>query len=685
MYIWARVENVLPPRRLGPFDLPKGGTIGDLRAEIEFDLREIQEELGWEDISNFRIMVKGRWIVDDDLKCFVAGLVNRDTVQVFPPAKSVEKFECSPDIEIDPKSTSESTKSQTLSVKSEEQAVSNQAKSSSQTHTEEELNEIKNALGGEDVELAEYVCSTCQGNSRKKKCSECGCGVCKLKSTPDPSKTIECDECLYWFHWDCLEPALTELPKNHWYCPSCKNADNTVKAADKDVTNNTKKGQSKGALRVDKKWGGGDSCNGVEKVVVVPSNHIGKIPGIRAGQIFRNRNAVSAWAVHGPLVAGMSGGADGCYSVVISGGYEGDDQGEEFIYTGSGGRDYTGNKRQCKGQTKDQELTRANLGLAKTIKGIPINKKEGAGAKDWKTSNPIRVLRKGSSKSKFFKMEKCYRYDGIYKLVKYYPEKGQDGYILWRYVFRRDDDEPAPWTEEGKKYVQLNGMTMIDPDRELRRLARARKERKGVKLVGSQSLTSSTSSKKRKRSKVEDDDENSDLDDFQDSANSENVSPLMNWTPQPQILGVINADIINQKPWGEILSQQFTSEAHFIEVVSATFQCSVCLDAAWILCHPQKCKHFFCLSCKDHFLKSGTDKCPCCRMEIDHTTGDNAICLNEEFIEIVRLLNPVEFAKARPVLEKEREKQRKLAAKMKGKDGKVKSSNGRTGALMSHN
>lgn len=42
-----------------------------------------------------------------------------------------------------------------------------------------------------------------------------------------------------------------------------------------------------------------------------------------------------------------------------------------------------------------------------------------------------------------------YRYDGIYKVVKYYPEKGKSGFIIWRYLLRRDDPEPAPWTYEG--------------------------------------------------------------------------------------------------------------------------------------------------------------------------------------------------------------------------------------------
>ena len=44
----------------------------------------------------------------------------------------------------------------------------------------------------------------------------------------------------------------------------------------------------------------------------------------------------------------------GCQSIVLAGGYEDDtDNGDEFVYTGSGGRDLSGNKRTAK-QSADQ-------------------------------------------------------------------------------------------------------------------------------------------------------------------------------------------------------------------------------------------------------------------------------------------------------------------------------------------
>ena len=51
---------------------------------------------------------------------------------------------------------------------------------------------------------------------------------------------------------------------------------------------------------------------------------------------------------------------EGSYSIVLSGGYEDDeDEGEEFTYSGSGGRDLSGNKRTAK-QSYDQKLTHMN-------------------------------------------------------------------------------------------------------------------------------------------------------------------------------------------------------------------------------------------------------------------------------------------------------------------------------------
>ena len=51
-----------------------------------------------------------------------------------------------------------------------------------------------------------------------------------------------------------------------------------------------------------------------------------------------------------------------------------------------------------------------------------------------------------------------HRYDGIYKCVRYWPQKGASGFIVWRYEMRRDDPTPSPWSKEGKKRMEEMGM-----------------------------------------------------------------------------------------------------------------------------------------------------------------------------------------------------------------------------------
>jgi len=48
--------------------------------------------------------------------------------------------------------------------------------------------------------------------------------------------------------------------------------------------------------------------------------------------------------------------------------------------------------------------------------------------------------------------------------VKYYPATGESGFRVWKYLLRRDDPDPAPWTKKGKKRIANLGLSMIYPD-----------------------------------------------------------------------------------------------------------------------------------------------------------------------------------------------------------------------------
>lgn len=68
-------------------------------------------------------------------------------------------------------------------------------------------------------------------------------------------------------------------------------------------------------------------------------------------------------------------------------------------------------------------------------------------------------------------------------MVKYWPEKGQSGFLVWRYLFRRDDPSPAPWTKAGKKRAGELGLVMQYPDgyEETQRLKAEQEEAGGGK------------------------------------------------------------------------------------------------------------------------------------------------------------------------------------------------------------
>jgi putative restriction endonuclease len=103
----------------------------------------------------------------------------------------------------------------------------------------------------------------------------------------------------------------------------------------------------------------------------------GEIPGVAEGTTFSSRRAVAEAGVHPPRMHGIFGAAaEGADSIVVSGGYEDDeDYGDELIYTGHGGRDpATG------AQVADQMLTNQNLALAvSSDQGFPVRVIRGAG------------------------------------------------------------------------------------------------------------------------------------------------------------------------------------------------------------------------------------------------------------------------------------------------------------------
>jgi len=143
----------------------------------------------------------------------------------------------------------------------------------------------------------------------------------------------------------------------------------------------------------------------------------GEIEGCVAGTEFSSRAELSASGIHRPTQAGISGSeTEGADSIVVSGGYEDDeDYGDYLIYGGQAGFD-----PNTKQQNEDAELNRGNLALVVSYnKGLPVRVTRGLGSK-----------------------QHTYRYDGLYLVEKWWVDRGRSGFRIYRFALRKIDDKP---------------------------------------------------------------------------------------------------------------------------------------------------------------------------------------------------------------------------------------------------
>ncbi|XP_038196242.1 E3 ubiquitin-protein ligase UHRF1 isoform X2 [Arvicola amphibius] len=469
-------------------------------------------------------------------------------------------------------------------------------------------NERSPLIGNPSQRKSGPSCQYCKDDENKL-CRKCACHVCGGREAPE--KQVLCDECDMAFHLYCLQPPLTSVPPEpEWYCPSCRTDSSEVVQAGEKLKQSKKKAKMASATSSSRRdWGKGMACVGrTRECTIVPANHFGPIPGVPVGTMWRFRVQVSESGVHRPHVAGIHGRSnDGAYSLVLAGGYEDDvDNGNSFTYTGSGGRDLSGNKRTA-GQSSDQKLTNTNRALA-----LNCNSKiseNGAEAKDWRQGKPVRVVRnmKGGKHSKYAPAEGN-RYDGIYKVVKYWPEKGKSGFLVWRYLLRRDDTEPGPWTREGKDRMRQLGLTMQYPEGYLEALASKEKSKKCRAKALEKESPSKTGLCKRKTT---------------GQATNTRVSKkskLEPFTLPVEQANLIKEDKSNAKLWDDVLSSlQGGPYQVFLSKVNEAFQCICCQELVF---RPVTtvCLHNVCKDCLDRSFRAEVFSCPACRCDLDHSS-----------------------------------------------------------------
>lgn len=150
------------------------------------------------------------------------------------------------------------------------------------------------------------------------------------------------------------------------------------------------------------------------------SRIFGSITEVPEGTTFLTRRALSDARVHRPLMSGISGTAsDGADSIVVSGGYEDDeDYGDTIIYTGAGGND-SASKRQV----ADQSPSFTNNA------GLATSEREG---------RPVRVVR-GSAGDPLHSPVAGFRYDGLYRVVSHSSKVGLSGFRIWQYRLEKLD------------------------------------------------------------------------------------------------------------------------------------------------------------------------------------------------------------------------------------------------------
>ncbi|KAK9117704.1 hypothetical protein Sjap_016651 [Stephania japonica] len=180
--------------------------------------------------------------------------------------------------------------------------------------------------------------------------------------------------------------------------------------------------------------------------VLYPDKMFGHIPGVDVGFQFYSRAEMVAIGFHSHWLNGIDYMGQAyrkkdkykhytfplAVAIVLSGIYEDDqDNSDEVVYTGQGGNDLLGNKKQI----SDQVMKRGNLALKHSME----------------ESVPVRVIRGHASENSY--CGKLYTYDGLYKVINCWDEFGASGFKVFKYRLKRIDGQPT-LTSNQVRYVR---------------------------------------------------------------------------------------------------------------------------------------------------------------------------------------------------------------------------------------
>lgn len=480
----------------------------------------------------------------------------------------------------------------------------------------------------------ELDCGRCDDSTKVNHCPSCGCRVCGLKNHSQPR--LACLQCHQVFHVQCLPPEAAPTSHEQWCCVSCRND----AARDARAINRNHLEQRKRRRQSNKaECGHGMTCAGRTNATKSIKNlgcTFGSIEAVPVGTWWRFRVQASEAGVHAPLVAGVHGRESlGAYSLVFAGVYDGDvDLGDNLYYTAIGGRRTEPPAKRAKYRVRprqkplaDQHLTSGvNRALAISC-AAPFNEDDpdrGADANvRWREGTPIRVLRSGNARRA--KAERSpylppigVRYDGLYKVVKYWPETTTEGVRIWRFHLRRDDPAPAPWTEQGRYRARKLGLRLVYPPGWCKPVAGKRNWKVDERFMA--------------------------LND----ANARDVNKSFSMADSFKIprglLRLIERDVDNKSAWEDLIAAKL-SKASFKKQLNELFRCAYCQH---LVCHDQPvtlplCAHSFCLQCLQRSAELNQTTCPRCQLsplDSDNKFEPN-FSVNEALAQILRHLKTI--------------------------------------------
>lgn len=202
----------------------------------------------------------------------------------------------------------------------------------------------------------------------------------------------------------------------------------------------------------------------------------------------------------------------------------------------------------------------------------------------------------------------------LFQVVKYWPQRGQAGFLVWRYLFRRDDESPAPWTEEGKRLIEENGYSCIYPEGYAEQQAAREKQQaeKAAKAKGKGK--GKGKGKKRKLSEDEADDEPADVKPDVDATavkkedSSEAPSDAKRAKkvyPIPEaISALMDADPANRRLWSTVRETPMAIKLDFTNAVEEHFQCATCQGRKEKRTGFQTIKLNFALKCVNRYVSA---------------------------------------------------------------------------------